>query len=185
MRPARTSARALVVSFAAVAATFTLATAVAQLANLKIHSAAQDITANTSPTISYLSSMRGTMRQLEVGVDEVMDSCRVGHCREAPREIDAHRHALVTDWETYQKFPTSPGERDTWPIIASELRVLDGALTRVFGELARAAPGAAEELFRVEVKPSFDRLDKAVASRSHRRSMLSRADRSPSRWPSM
>jgi len=163
MRPARTSARALVVSFAAVAATFTLATAIAQVASLEIRSAAQGITANSSPTISSLSSMRSTMRQLEIDVYEFIDNCEVRRCGEIPRRIEALRHVLMADWEAYQKIPAFPGERDTWPLIDRDLRVLDADLTRVFEALARADSREAEELFFKSLKPMFDRLDEAVS----------------------
>ncbi len=163
MPPGRTSARALVISFAAVAATFSVATAIAQVASLEIRSAAQGITANASPTISSLSSMRSTMRQLEIDVYEFIDGCEVRRCGEIPKGIEALRHVLMADWEAYQKFPAFPGERDTWPLIDRDLRVLDEDLTRVFEALARADSREAEELFFKSLKPMFDRLDEAVS----------------------
>ena len=158
-----TTARALGIAFAAVAATFTLSIAVTQLANLRIRSIAGEITENTSPTIALLSAIRSTIRELEEAAGDYVHDCHARACAAVPGELETLRKKLQMDWERYQQLPTSPGERDGWPMVERNLQRLDADLAATFDQLARSDPDMAEAVFRAKVEPSFDALDAAVA----------------------
>jgi signal transduction histidine kinase len=157
------TARTLVASFAAVAVTFTLATAYAQVANLRIRLAARGITANSSPTVAMLSSMRGLMRQLEVGADEFVDKCSLGTCELPPSQVEELTRALRREWEAYQKIPFFPGENDTWPAIERDLRRLEQEVAVLMAVATPLQGQAAERVFHSTVKPTIDHLDDALS----------------------
>ncbi len=158
------SGRALIASFAAVAVIFTLGIAVAQVFNLRIRSAAREITSSSSPSISRLSSMRSTIRVLQVLVDDFVDECVLGPCSPAPpSRIHDLRRALVLDWAEYRALPTFPGEAQRWPEVEDAITHLDEELTLAFAALARGRRKEAEAANNRGVKPASDRLDEAVA----------------------
>jgi signal transduction histidine kinase len=159
-----TSARTLTAAFAAVASTFTLAIALTQITNLRVREIAHVITADTSPTIATLSTMRSTTRGLERAAADFVDDCEERACTAVPEKIETLRRKLWTDWERYQQLPWHPGERDAWPRVEARLRSLDGELTAVLGHVLRSDAGAAHAMFRRKVESSFDALDDAISA---------------------
>jgi signal transduction histidine kinase len=158
----RSSGRALVGSFAAVALAFTVGLAGAQTFNFQIRSAVREITGNSSPSISYLSSMRSTLRQLEVAVgDHVMRCAGVASCGAPPARISQLRQELDAAWHEYRLLPTFPGETDIWPRAEADLNRLDEVLA-----LTLEGTDARERLparLRADVNPAFDRVDATIA----------------------
>ncbi len=157
------SGRALAVSFAAVAVTFTAAIAVDQVYGLRIRSAAQEITANASPSISRLSSMRGGIRALEVLAEEHVGACERGQCGPAPARVEALRSALGGDWAEYRALPTFPGERDAWPAAERAMARLGEELALTFAATAAGRADDAQASLAIGVKPACDRLDEIIA----------------------
>ena len=159
----QTTGRALVVSFAAVALTFTVGIAVAQLYMWRVRLAARQITDNSSPSVSRLSSMRAALRVLEVQADDYVDRCQVDSCGPAPARLEELRATLRTDWRGYRELPVFPREAEAWPGIEEALAQLDGAFGDTFGELRKGRPTQAEEMLERNLKPACDRLDGMIA----------------------
>src|SRR5512132_543861 len=83
------AAAALIASFAAVALTFIAATMIAQLSSFEIRGAAQEITGNSSPSITQLSTLRACLRKLELRADDHLDACQGTACNGFPEEVTA------------------------------------------------------------------------------------------------
>jgi signal transduction histidine kinase len=155
--------RALILSFAAVALVFTVGIAAAQIFSLRIRAAAHDLTENSAPTLSYLSSMRGTLREMEVVVEDHVSSCDGRACGPPPRRVGDLRRGLRDTWENYRLLPTYPGEADQWPRIEEALTSLGDAVALTFAALEQQRGQEAQDRLRDDVKPAFDRLDAEVA----------------------
>ena len=156
--------RALILSFAAVAVVFTAGMAVSQLFSLAIRTAAREITGNSSPTISYLSSMRSALRQLEVLVTDHVNACIRGDCAPAPARVRDLRRLLRGEWLAYRQLPTFPSETDRWPQVEDELARLEEALTLTLAAAGDGDAAAASRLARTSVRPAFDQLDDSIAT---------------------
>ncbi len=156
--------RTLVAAFAAVAITFMAGIAVAQSYVWSIRSAAHDIASNSSTSVRLLSSMRSTVRTLEVLADDYVDACAAGSCGPVPPRLAEFRHALATDWSAHKQRATFPGEKEHWEAIDDELAHLDAAVERSLAHLERGDLRLAEADLNGEVKPSCDRLDGALAA---------------------
>lgn len=159
----RTSSPALIASFAAVALAFTAGMAAAQVFSWRIRSAAEEITGNSAPSISYLSAMRSTLRQLQVTVDDHVTACGMGRCGPPPARADELRGALEAAWRSYRLLPTFPGEADRWPRAEA---LIDGLLDTVavtFDSVRAGRWSDAQARLHGEVNPAFDRLDGEIA----------------------
>jgi hypothetical protein len=164
MRDRGATGRALITSYAAVAVAFSAAIATAQHFSLEIRAAARDITGNSAPTIAYVSAMRGTLRQLEVLVVAQVDRCSAGSCAPPPPRADELRRALRATWASYRQLPTSPGEVELWPEVEDSLARVDDGLSVTFEALRAGEAAAAARRLGATLRPSFDRLDEAVAA---------------------
>lgn len=156
--------RALIASFAAVAVTFTTGIALAQIFNARIRSAAEEITGDSSPSVAWLSSMRSTLSELDVRVDDVVEACRAGRCGPPPDRIPELREALRHTWEDYRTLPTLPGESDRWSVVDRPLTQLDDALALTLAAVAGGDAAGAGERFRGTVQPLTRRVDAGIAT---------------------
>lgn len=159
----RTSSPALIASFAAVALAFTVGTAAAQVFSWRIRSAAEEITGNSSPSISYLSAMRSTLRQLQVAVDDHVTACGMGRCGPPPARAEELRGALEAAWRSYQLLPTFPGEADRWPRVEALIGGLRDTVAVAFEAVRAGRWSDAQARLHGEVNPAFDRLDGEIA----------------------
>src|SRR5512144_2394180 len=78
---------ALAGAFAAIAIVFTAGLAASHPFVARIRTAAAEITENSSPTISTLSTMRGVVRRLQVATIEHLDSCDALGCTGKPDRV--------------------------------------------------------------------------------------------------
>ena len=154
--------RALFASFAAVALTFTMGIALAQIFSAQIRSAAQEITGNSSPSVAWLSSMGIALRELEVRVEDEVQACRAGRCAPASDRVRDLRAAVRDTWRDYRSLPAFPGESDRWPAIERPLSELDEGLTLTFQALATGDAARADERFRHGVQPLARRVDAGI-----------------------
>jgi signal transduction histidine kinase len=155
--------RALVASFAAIAVVFGAGLAATHAFVARIRAAAVEISGNSAPTIASLSSMRSTLRQLQVAAGEHLETCGASGCAGSPARLDGLRDELHGAWQRYRLLPTFPGEADLWPRVDADLARLGEALA-VALEAARAGRrDDALERLRDRVAPACDRLDAAIA----------------------
>jgi signal transduction histidine kinase len=152
--------RALVAAFASVAIVFTVGLAAAHTFVSGIRSAAREITDNGDASIATLSSMRGLLRQLEVGVNQRLAACGAGRCGPPPPRIAELQRDLLLAWDRYRRLPTFPGETEAWPEVDADLHRLGEAVALAFDAAERGEPGAARS---EAVAAAFDRLDDRVA----------------------
>ena len=161
-RPARVR-RGLIASFAAVAITFTLGLGLTHTFIGRIHRAAAEITENSSPSISYLSSMRSALRQLQVAVAAHVASCGTAGCGAPPARLRQLDEELQASWQRYRLLPAFPGEPDRWPALESDLHRA-GALVALTLEAAGAGrTREATERLQEQLPLAFDRLDAGIA----------------------
>jgi signal transduction histidine kinase len=154
---------ALVAAFAAVAAAFTIGLAAAHTFDARIREAVVQITGNASPSIEYLSSMRSTLRLLEVEVADHLTACAMGRCGPPPARIAELQDEMRVVWHRYRLLPTFPGETDLWPAIDADLdRLGDGVAVALHSIAEGTAPPGASTA-RHELAPAFDRLDADIA----------------------
>jgi signal transduction histidine kinase len=156
--------RALIASFAAVAVTFTVGIALAQIFNAQIRSAAQEITGNSAPSVAWLSSMRSALRELEVRLEDHVRACDAGRCNPTPDRVPELRETLRDTWSDYRALPTFPGETELWPAIERPLTQLDEAVTLTLAAVAEGEATRADERFRHDVEPLTRRADAGVAT---------------------
>ena len=158
------TARALILSFAAVAVSFTTGIAVAQVFSVRVRSAAREITENSSPSVAWVSNMRGTLRELEVRLDGLVAACRAGRCAPAPARVPALRHTLQGAWEDYRRLPTFPGEADRWPSVDALLSRLEEATSATLQAAALGDAAQADARLREDLQPLADQLDAELAA---------------------
>jgi signal transduction histidine kinase len=163
LRP-RPTARVLVLAFLAIAIAFLTGIALGQRYVWRIRAATHDITGNAAPSIQILSNMRSAVRELEVLADDYTDACAAGHCAAPPARLTALRAKLSSDWESYQRLPTFPGEQDRWVDAVGALSRLDAAVGRMVALVDRGRGAEAEEVLNRDLKPACDRLDATVAA---------------------
>jgi signal transduction histidine kinase len=157
------SGRALAVPFAAVAVAFTIGIAAEQTFSFRIRAAAHEITGNSAPSISYLSSMRVHLRELEARSDDLVNDCRLGRCDPMPPRLEELRRLAREDWQTYRELPAFPWEPERWPEVEAALALHEEVLARTLDEVAQRRPERALEELRTAVRPASERLDGLVA----------------------
>lgn len=162
--PPRTSSPALIASYLAVALAFTAGLAASQGFLWRIRSAAGEITGNSAPSISSLSSMRSVLRQLQISVNDRVTACGMGRCGPPPASADALRAELVAAWRGYRGLPTFPGEADRWPAVDAQLNRLGDAVALTFEAVRAGRSTEAQARLHREVDPAFDRLDGEIAA---------------------
>jgi signal transduction histidine kinase len=140
-----------------VAVVFTVGLAAAHTFTSRISAAARDITGNSSPSISSLSSMRGLLRQLQVLASEHLTACGAGRCSQAPARLPELERDLLATWDRYRVLPTFPGEAERWPGVDADLHRLGEALAVAATSRPADARVRAEALGR-----AFDDLDAAI-----------------------
>jgi signal transduction histidine kinase len=156
---------ALAAAFAAIAVVFAVGLAASHRLVVQIRAAADEITGNTSPSISLLSEMRSVLRQLQVATGEHLRACQgPGGC--APGGVE--RLGLLQDrlhgtWHRYRLLPISLGETEQWPRVQVDLNRVGDALA-VTVEAARAGRREeADKRFHEQLAPAFDWLDADIA----------------------
>jgi signal transduction histidine kinase len=152
--------RALVGAFAAVAVVFTVGLAASHTFVAGIRSSAREITENSAPSISSLSSMRSVLRQLEVAANQHLAACAAGRCAPPPARLAELQRDLLRTWDAYRLLPTSAGETELWPGVDADLHRL-GELLAVILDAASRGDGAA--LHDDTLGPAFDAVDDGVA----------------------
>jgi diguanylate cyclase (GGDEF)-like protein len=115
----------LFVCFAAVALCFVTSTFIAEYGGFRVQRAAQGIATNSAPSQRYLGAMRGDLRHLLA----VSYRCAAAGAKE-PCQIAAPAilSDMDTQWTSYQRLPTFPGEREGWGAVEAEMRALREAL---------------------------------------------------------
>ena len=154
---------ALAGAFAAIAVVFTIGLAVTHTFVARIRTSAAEVAGNSAPTITYLSGMRSVLRRLQVAIDEHLESCGTSGGCASPERLAALQDELSQAWARYRLVPTSPGETDLWPRVASDLDLL-GRAVAVTLERTRAGKLAEAGLRRRDrLTPTVDQLDTDIA----------------------
>jgi signal transduction histidine kinase len=153
----------LAAAFAAIAIVFTAGLLATHRLVAQIRVAAAEITGNTSPSISLLSDMRSTLRQLQLAAGEHLRSCRHGACATDTDQFGTLQLRLQQTWHRYRLLPMSPGEAAYWPRVETDLtRVWDALAVTL--EAARAGRlDEAETRFHEQLAPAFDWVDGGIA----------------------
>lgn len=155
--------RTLIALFAAVATSFTVGLGVAQVFNFRVHEVAAEVVENASPSVVYLSSMMGTLRELQVRSAEYLDTCREAPCGSPARPAELLRE-LARIWSAYRELPPLPGELARWPAIDVPLAELDRAVDLTLAAAARGDATRAQALSRRALEPAAERLQAGLAA---------------------
>lgn len=153
---------ALAGAFAAIAVVFTIGLVASHSFVARIRTAAAEITENSSPTISTLSTMRGVVRKLQVATIELLESCDALGCTTRPDRVLALEDELRATWHRYRLLPAFPGEAELWPRVDADMERLAQGLA-VTLEAARA--GRRDEAIgrlHEQLGPAFEWLDGGV-----------------------
>lgn len=139
---------------------FGAATMVLRAKTSEIRRAAADISRNGAPSIAALSSVRTTLRHLEVTLDDYVDERALSNADvPQPAGIEADRLALRSAWNVYVGLPMFPRERSLHPRIAAGLGELDHSIDSVLTKLHSGDRVVAHGAFDMETKRLFDELD--------------------------
>jgi signal transduction histidine kinase len=158
-RASQVTTRAVVASFLAVALSFTIGIVAAQVFALRIRAASRDITENSSPSVVWLASLRSSIRQLHVRLEDHVDECAAGHCSsKPPPQLAELRRDLHRLWDEYRALPTFPGESDRWPPVSRGIEGLDDAVAVTISEVAVGDAARASEALSSE-RDLVDQLD--------------------------
>jgi signal transduction histidine kinase len=153
----------LAAAFAAIAIVFTGGLLASHRLIVQIGAAAKEITGNTSPSISLLSEMRSTLRQLQVATGEHLRACQGVPCVPSAEQLGRIQERLRQTWHRYRLLPTSPGEEAQWPRVDTDLDRVSDALA-VTIEASRAGRlQEADSRFHEQLTPAFDWLDDGIA----------------------
>lgn len=147
-------------TFTLTAIGFIAATLVLRMKTGRILADSAAITGNAVPSIQRLSSIRTTLRHLEVTIDDYIGhSAHAARPAQEPGSIADDRRLLREDWTEYTALPTFPEERALWPAISSRFAELDAALTATLHDLGTAQLTNLEVRWDRDTKLLFDQLD--------------------------
>lgn len=123
----------------------------------KIGAAAEAITRNAAPSVDKLSTLRMTLRHLEVGLGDYVDQIALEAPAAAfPATLERDRRSLRREWNSYRALPTFSKEETLAPEIGSSLSELDGAIDRLLPFARNGDHWGAKALFDQELKSRFD-----------------------------
>ncbi len=130
---------------------------------LKIRDVADAITKNAVPSIEHLTSIRTTLRHIELTLDDFADrSALTGAAIPEPPGVEAERASLRRAWGAYTSLPMFPGERTLQPGLARGLSELDSLISRLLFDTREGDRTRARDDFEREVKPFFDEIDERL-----------------------
>lgn len=137
----------------------------------EIGAAADAITTNAAPSVEELSSIRTTLRHMEVALSDYVDEVALedpgASSAPLPETVARDRSDLRRDWDRYRRLPAFPKERRLTPDLDASLSELDRAVDRVLTAARGSDRRAAKKLFDRELKSRFDdvggRLHEATA----------------------
>lgn len=164
-----TSSRTLFLVFAGVVASFVLATTISEYSDLQIGTAADEIVLNASPSVDHVSHIRGSIRQLEVVLDDYVDGVAAAQLVDQPMpssltelrgSIASIQKDIHDEWRVYRALPTFAGERELWGPVARELAALDESIGPLLAPIAGAGDGERwQTILTRDIRPIIDRLD--------------------------
>lgn len=134
----------------------------------RISAAAQAIARNAAPSVDELSTIRTTLRHMEVALSGYVEQVvHEGRAVPPPESLGKDRRELRRDWQLYRDLPAFPGERAVVPDLAASLSELEQNVGQVLASGEGGDGRRAKELFDHRLKPSFDdvggRLHEAMA----------------------
>jgi signal transduction histidine kinase len=127
---------ALLVAFAIVVALFIASTFASQSVERSIESASQQITANASPDVRFLSAAQSELSQHQVALDDYLDAFEDG-ARADPISEQRTWEAIEADLQQYMKSAVFPGETELWQGLSQNIVRLGNLRESALG-LARA-----------------------------------------------
>jgi signal transduction histidine kinase len=151
-------------SFVLTVGGFVVTTVVIRARAEQIRAAADRITTNAAPSITKLTSMRTSLRHLEVLLDDCIDQSVFVHGECDPiQAVRTERESIRAEWQAYRRLPTFEGERGLWPGIQAGFEELDEEVLRAQAALSAEDPGSAMHELEGTVKPMLDQLDGRLA----------------------
>jgi len=161
-RPPRSVSVTLILSFAAVVASFVGATCYGELRARQVERAALNIEGDAAPSIRRLANARTELRRVQLLVHRALDEG--GASRRVP-EVESGRALLHNELAEYQGLPMQDQEQRLWPTIQAELAHLDADVSAVLQALRRGdettARARAEDLDESSERVA-DRLSEAI-----------------------
>ena len=162
----RPTERVLFLAFLAIAVTFLAGIALGQAYVWQIRTATDAVTRNATAGIQLLSSMRSSVRSLELLANDQVGACDVGRCAPLRPRMESPRGALIEDWQSYSRLPVFPGEENRRASVGEDLNRLEVALEQLAALVEAGKSQGADEVLRYGVKPSCDRLDASIPALS-------------------
>lgn len=165
------SVRTVVVSFAAVAVSFVLATVASEYSDLGIGRSARAIATNAAPSIAHLEALRSEARRLLVLADDYVDQSVDGAMADpkgtpgppvSRTRLLSSLGQLDVEWNAYRALPTFPHETDRWGAVAEAKEKFSGDVREALAAIDARRPLMALEALDRGAKPDADALDDAV-----------------------
>lgn len=155
--------RTLAVAFGALALAFGAGLALSHRFIVQIRATAAEITENTSPSISQLSELRSTLRQLQVATARHLRACPGPTCGDGADDLGQLQDRLRHTWHRYRLLPTSPGESTLWPRVEADLTRVGDALAVTVDAARAGRREEADRRYHEQLTPAFDWLDVGIA----------------------
>lgn len=146
---------AIALAFLGVLLSFIGSTAYTQLRVAQIDTAADDITHDAAPSVRYLAEARGELQSLQLALDHYVDAAEGG----TPDPAEVRRVKGTVDWsiDQYLGLPAFSEEQALSAQVASERRLMDGAIDAILDRGAAHQPGA-RALMEQRLRPSVERI---------------------------
>lgn len=153
------SGRALGLAFASVTVAFLLSTAIAEYSDLEIQRAAARITAEETPGIAELATLRGELRRFVLLADDVADRGVDGVAQHEEPQLEQARQEMDRAFRRYGALASSHAAGEE---VFRAKGALDDAVARFDGEMAAHAWSAARKTLISTLRPASDRLDQLL-----------------------
>ncbi len=152
--------RTLLVSFAAVIAAFSVASAYSQYRASRIDEPALAIASNAAPSIRELAGARAELRHMQALLNVQL---RAAQARSPDlEELRAARRRFEGFVRAYLLLPYFPGELELWRGVEDSVDQLDQAMDRATDALSARRPAEAERIAADEVDPAAQRTADAL-----------------------
>ncbi|HEY8927422.1 MAG TPA: histidine kinase dimerization/phospho-acceptor domain-containing protein, partial [Polyangia bacterium] len=179
----------LVLSFAAVVASFVGATCYGELRARQIERAALTIEADAAPSIRRLANARTELRRVQLLVHRALEE---GAAFRRVPEVESGRALLHNELSEYQDLPMQGQEQQVWSSIQTALARLDGDIGQVLHALRRgdnrAARAAAEDLdesSELVAERLLEAIDANVAEARRKASFIDTSRRRGTMWAAL
>jgi signal transduction histidine kinase len=147
--------------FAAVVLSFVGATSYERYLEQAIHSLAEEITADATPSIEHLSEARSELRHVQALVQGLALSKGEGRLARDEDEIARARRVFRAETDAYLALPLFAGERGHWEEVVADIDTVNQLCDRILDAVAHGDPGASD-LAILQLEPAADRAAEAL-----------------------